>query len=753
MKKAIKIILTFTAIHFVLPSEAQSELDSISLDTTTSVAKDSIELINAVDSLEADGEVLGDTLIPSDSVIMESTAIDSAQTPSEPKTIMEEETAEEIIDSNAYMPVPNRTFAPMITFGFGTINYLGELSKGLSFNSPSTGNYVLKFGVSERFTPFLEGALYGFYGTTSANYRSSTKNLNFSTLLIGGGFNVQYNFDNFLPENRTAEPFIGVGLEFFEFNSSTDLYDEFGSEYHYWSDGRIMNQPENINNDQAVRLNRDYVYESDLREHTKVENDGYYNNYTLAVPVSAGANLWVEEKFKMQVGVTYHFTFTDYIDGMAPSTTGEYEGTDGNDNFLEAYATFSYHFQKEAPELITYGDWEKMRAIEMSDNDEDGILDFLDDCLYTPLGIEVDSTGCAIDTDDDLIPDYKDKEINSAPDAPVDSFGITYTDDRLALLAAMFADTTGRYSRIQAEENTTTVVGQKTNRRKVVQNTYAVKIGEFEDEIPTEYINTLLLLDDVQIIKDTNGTTTVIVGNFNSLPEAFQYKLAMEDKEGQLGVVSMDKYKHLESVDGQIAHFNEGDWPTQEQVYRIQLGAYAGPVADFIYSDLPNVVSITSDDGVTRYYSGAYSSYEAAVKAKIGLEEQGLESPFIVALENGRRISLTEAGVTFVEGAEDPTPTISEEDKAKVNFHVQIGSFKNQIPVELLNQYMELTDVESFVGNDGINRYVAGSFKSYAEVKAYRKQLLDMGYEGAFIVASLNGELVPAKIALDWLNE
>jgi hypothetical protein len=65
------------------------------------------------------------------------------------------------------------------------------------------------------------------------------------------------------------------------------------------------------------------------------------------------------------------------------------------------------------------------------------VLDVSDHCPGTPYGIEVDSLGCPLDGDKDGVPDYLDRELQTAPGAWVDEQGITVDEEeyraRLAL--------------------------------------------------------------------------------------------------------------------------------------------------------------------------------------------------------------------------------------------------------------------------------------------------------------------------------
>ena len=52
-------------------------------------------------------------------------------------------------------------------------------------------------------------------------------------------------------------------------------------------------------------------------------------------------------------------------------------------------------------------------------------------------GVEVDAKGCPKDDDNDGVPNYKDKEPNTATGAIVDENGVTLTDEQIALREAM----------------------------------------------------------------------------------------------------------------------------------------------------------------------------------------------------------------------------------------------------------------------------------------------------------------------------
>ncbi|MDB9822995.1 OmpA family protein [Deltaproteobacteria bacterium] len=67
--------------------------------------------------------------------------------------------------------------------------------------------------------------------------------------------------------------------------------------------------------------------------------------------------------------------------------------------------------------------------VQDSDTDDDGVLDSLDQCPYTPLGIEVDYKGCPLDTDGDGIFDSMDQCPGTPGGANVDAQGCPLDSD------------------------------------------------------------------------------------------------------------------------------------------------------------------------------------------------------------------------------------------------------------------------------------------------------------------------------------
>lgn len=78
---------------------------------------------------------------------------------------------------------------------------------------------------------------------------------------------------------------------------------------------------------------------------------------------------------------------------------------------------------------------------------------------------------------------------------------------------------------------------------------------------------------------------------------------------------------------------------------------------------------------------------------------------------------------------------------AGVFFEVQIGAFKNFDLQAYENQFSSL----GFEEGDVWHKYVLGKFRDFEMAKAFWKDIREMGLEGAFVVAKIDGKRVPLK--------
>ncbi len=310
------------------------------------------------------------------------------------------------------------------------------------------GNTAVNLSVSRDLNDFLAVHLSAVYGTLSGNERTATRNLNFKTEILNGSLLLSYNFyhllykkDLLIPyrEQRTLIPMLSVGLSAFNFQSKGDLYSEDGQEYHYWSDGSIRNKveiPENEIN--SVVLQRDYNYETDLRE-LDADGLGKYTKAAFAIPIDLSVEYNIHKRAILKLGTTYFWVFNDNVDNISSKGEGVRKGNSGGDSYLYTYASIKFDLfsdeKEEFQDASFFVSADIVDALMVEDRDSDGVGDVWDKCLETPTGVKVDDFGCPMDDDKDGFANYLDKELTTEKDSITNMQGVKLTPDEWIALS------------------------------------------------------------------------------------------------------------------------------------------------------------------------------------------------------------------------------------------------------------------------------------------------------------------------------
>jgi len=657
-------------------------------------------------------------------------------------------------------PPLEKVHGPTVGLGVGMFKFYGDILDE-NYGNPLISNIGYDLHVRQKLNSFLTAKFYVLFGTLSANERSINRNLNFRSSITVGGFALMYNFDQLLRENRIISPYISLGIESVEFHSKTDLYDEFGNEYNYWSDGSIRNLPEeDPNASSAIIVQRDYTYETDLRELNK-DGFGKYPERTFAIPLGIGAKMHMTKNIDFTIGTSFHFTFSDVIDNITDESEGDRMGSQvgngSNDNFLMTSFSLSYNFLKhKKPEKIKEFEEDiDYLAFDTDDEDGDGVIDFIDECPWTPEGVEVDDKGCPLDKDGDFVPNYKDDELETRELAPVTPNGVEMTDDMIFEAYQRYMDSTGMF----ADTETRVIAADKRKQKK---KKYKIQVGEFSEAINADLVDKFLSIPDVEIKTFGDSLTVIAVGDYDNLPEAIRRKMQLtsegfdaaivveEEKDGSFSSVGdAANNMSVDHIQGEPIH-------SQGLIFRVQLGAFSKRMSKDFMNQLGNIMEIKADDGLWKYlHAKSSKTMKEAAQLKINLAiDYGVEDAFIVAYKDGKRIPLSQAGVE-TSAKENIKPTSDKKyDKAAIKFKVQIGTYKNQLPTEVLSKFMEMEGVEQTELEGGLTRYTAGGeFTSYEEAEAFKAKVVETGIGGAFIIAQHKDELIPVTKAKEILAE
>ena len=313
-----------------------------------------------------------------------------------------------------------KKFMPSIGFQGGVVSSIGDVSGApgttvVTYSKPFYGLYLEKkignvFGISSNTT----------FGTLSNSQLDDNVFLNFETSIINFDVNLLLDFDNgkVINESSLFSPFLSVGVGYLLFDPKGDLSSD-GVAYHHWNDGtlRDVSQFTPGSDTSSTIMIRDYDYESTLED-----TANNYSRNTITVPIRLGIKFKLSEKLVTRISAAYILTMTDYLDNVASG---------GNDNMFSVSMGLQYDFTSPEQKDDRFKDF-NFSDIENDDSDGDGVVDRKDLCQGTPKNVKVDNKGCALDGDEDGVPDYKDKELETAPGSIVTKDGITLTDEMIA---------------------------------------------------------------------------------------------------------------------------------------------------------------------------------------------------------------------------------------------------------------------------------------------------------------------------------
>ena len=337
--------------------------------------------------------------------------------------------------------------------GAGVLTFNGDVGKGKEVSSYTfiRGGYCLN--VEKRFAKDWMGAsLNIMMGKLAMGERSTmvNRNNNFESKLTQFGLNFTAYLQN--SKGMPLIPYATAGFAFASLKTSADRKYNGDSLYYYWSDGSIRNLPElPANIVKSKHVTRDYVYETPIDSAAKS---------TMTLPIGFGLKMKIGKKLETNLGLTYHLSFSDGIDGMKGS---------GKDKYLYSYFSVTYNFIKPPKEVADKSNVD-FASIDKLDNDKDGVKDVDDMCPGSPKGVKVDSKGCPLDSDDDGVADYIDKEANTKKGSLVDSDGKTITD-------AMILEKAKRDSISQGRTNTFMAAPSSASLQKIDSDIKSNKAG------------------------------------------------------------------------------------------------------------------------------------------------------------------------------------------------------------------------------------------------------------------------------------
>ena len=670
-----------------------------------------------------------------------------------------------MLSANAQFDTLNNVLKPRIGIGTGTIAYYGEIQKYQTGFSSTINRMGGNVSLNAPLTPSFNIEFLAIYGKVSANERTLTRNLNFESRIRMASISLQYNFyPLFSPTRSFFNPYVGIGFSSFEFLSKTDLYNANGQKYYYWTDGSIMDLPENHPNpENAKPLIRDYTYETDLREQN-IDSLGKYKEQSFAIPLSLGIEFHMTPRIDFRVGTTLNYTFTDLIDNISEAGTGARQGDKRNDFILYSNIGISYDLERlkkdQGEEFLS--EEELLALYDKSDWDSDGVIDAIDDCFATPLEALVDEHGCPLDTDGDGVPDYFDEEVTPTGNY-VNQYGVTITEAEFLRIQELMMDSTGMaygfeedFLRVDFKNDQGQIVKTKGSAGKGNKN-YVVIVGKQHKSISANDLHQYLGYTDFETVVK-GDTVYYVLGKYEYIEDAVAAKTSLENqgvKVDEIGKETRnnDDFKTInEKVVDKVEKINIAsgkpllEFDESKPSFRVKLGTFDNAIKiDSVYPGIDNITFAKGQDGKVRYYTGVYDSYKDAKEASRKLSDKnGITENEVIAYQNQKRVTLKEAGVLFLPNSYDESKelasfveprtldTIPKHDKPKIdpatiNYQILLGSFENEIPIDVIQKFLSIGGVQPIKEKDGTTKYYSKKVNTLKEAQDLLKEY--QGYQ------------------------
>ena len=205
-----------------------------------------------------------------------------------------------------------------------------------------------------------------------------------------------------------------------------------------------------------------------------------------------------------------------------------------------------------------------------------------------------------------------------------------------------------------------------------------------------------------------------------------------------------ERLRRVGEAGGPEVMTREITYTTPISLYGVQVGAYIKPRYSNDFKNIKNVEVYIDNNGVFRYVIGRFAYKSQADKLLAYVKDVGYKDAFIVDINSTENYS---EEVIRVNNA-----SIKREITGKVEFKVQIGAFKEEIPDDILKIFLQFDNINERQQKD-LTIFTLGEFSNYEIAKVWCDNVKENGVPDAFVVAYNEGRKISLEEANNYLRE
>ena len=197
-------------------------------------------------------------------------------------------------------------------------------------------------------------------------------------------------------------------------------------------------------------------------------------------------------------------------------------------------------------------------------------------------------------------------------------------------------------------------------------------------------------------------------------------------------------------------------------IYRIQVAVFRNPVAPSFFKGMTPVYGFKANGAtLTSYYVGMFRRSSDASKALIQVKSLGFKDAFIVAIMDGKPVSLDRAAVMEKEwGSKSLVENNSNQQKDTIPptlvYRIEIKKSPKPLPDDQVENMRKLGGSHVFdilVNNSNQYIYLIGKFITFKSASEYGDLLVRNGFKEARVVAYLGDREIPVETARQLFEE